>query len=151
MTKRHTGIEKKFPSYFASFKLPAEAVEDSLVVYRACVTNKVDRESFLPSCEENNFAQPKDPTEPGSYSLSVYENPKDLKRFAGLTSSLRPPLQIAKGTTEPCCGVIQRTRERTKEKTSHVDWWLYENAVPHEHFWLVDDFATELKNFKPKG
>ncbi|MCL2049780.1 MAG: hypothetical protein FWG87_13755 [Defluviitaleaceae bacterium] len=145
---KHEGIEKEFPSYFKNFKLPDGASESSIEVYRACKTRKVEKPSFLPTFEENNFCEPENPTEPSEYSLSVYEKPKDVKRFASLNGNYSPPWKIAKGTTEPCCGRVQRTSERTKEKTSHVDWWLYENALPHEHFEIIDDFGEYLNTHK---
>jgi hypothetical protein len=83
-----------------------------------------------------------DSSEPMKYSLSAFEKPKDVKRFA-ITNihTNRAPLKIALGTTEPCCGLTQRTRERIKsKKNSHVDWWLYENSEPHIHFKLIEDF-----------
>lgn len=73
-----------------------------------------------------------------------------MKRFAALDGNFKPTWKIAKGTTEPCCGIIQKTKERTKENTSHVDWWLYEKAKPHEHFKIIDDFNAELEAYKQK-
>jgi len=142
----HSGIEKKFPSYFSKFRLPEEASENALVVYRACKTQMVDKESFTPSYEESGFAEPTDPSNPKEYSLSVYEDPKDMRRFAGLTNTIRPPMTIAKGITAPCCGLAQRTSEREKRRTvrSHVDWWLYEQAQPHMHFEIIDDFKAYI-------
>jgi len=141
----HEGIEKKFPSYFQSFTLPCEAIEESLVVYRACKTRAVEKKSFLPSYEENNFLTPENQAEPGEYSLSVYTKPKDVKRFAKLNGNFSPPWKIAKGATAPCCGVVQKTRERdNSNRTSHIDWWLYEKALPHEHFEIIDDFDAYI-------
>ncbi len=51
-------------------------------------------------------------------------------------------LKIATGDgTAPCCGPSQRTKERKpKHKSSHVDWWIYENEKPYQHFELIVNF-----------
>lgn len=46
-------IEKIFPDYFQRFKLPDGAREELIKVYRACRSGKCDKNSFLPSFEEN--------------------------------------------------------------------------------------------------
>ncbi len=94
-------IEKIFPDYFQRFKLPDGAREESIRVYRACRTGKCDKNSFLPSFEENGYALNPlvDLTDPGQYSLSTFEKPKDVKRFAGVISDMKVPYQIAVGAT----------------------------------------------------
>jgi len=32
-----------------------------------------------------------------------------------------------------------------------VDWWLYENATPHDYFTLIENFTEYYENFKKKG
>lgn len=147
-------LRKKFPSYFNNFELPEGAKEQKIEVFRACKTQKVDSESFLPSFEENNcsYCSGDDPSDPGLYSLSTYEKPKDVKRFANTNNKFRPPYKIAKGITEPTCGPSQRTRERKpKSKSSHVDWWIYENAKPHQYFELIEDFEKFYLDYKTRG
>lgn len=145
-------MKKKFPTYFANFELPEGAKEDKILVYRACKTNNIDKESFLPTFEENKFQLPDDDiSNPSSYSLSTFENPKDVKRFTMFRlNQLTPPCKIAVGLTEPEHGLVQRTKERfvKKSKTSHVDWWLYEDAEPHKEFKLIDDFEEFLNDYK---
>ncbi len=146
-------LEKKFPSYFKNFKLPEGAKEQKIVVFRACKTQKVDRESFTPSFEENGYSycEGDDPTDPGLYSLYTYEKPKDVKRFVNTNNSFRPPYKISKGITEPSCGPSQRTKERKpKSKGSHVDWWIYEYSEPHNHFELINDFEKFYSDHKAK-
>ena len=79
-----TRIEKIFPDYFQRFKLPDGAREESIKVYRACRSGRCDKNSFLPSFEENGCVlnPMADSTDPGQYSLSTFEKPKDVKRFA---------------------------------------------------------------------
>ena len=37
--------------------------------------------------------------DPGQYSLSTFEKPTDVKRFAGVMSDMKVPYQIAIGKT----------------------------------------------------
>lgn len=142
-------IEKIFPDYFQRFELPEGAREESITVYRACRSGKCDKNSFLPSFEENGCVLNPlaDLTDPGQYSLSTFEKPKDVKRFAGVISDMKVPYQIAIGETNPRHGLVQRTRERTKKRTSHVDWWLYKSASPYDEFEMIDNFEEHLQNY----
>jgi hypothetical protein len=145
-------IEKIFPDYFKNFELPAGAREESIKVYRACRSGKCDKDSFLPSFEQNGFRL--DPLfatdDPIQYSLSTYEKPKDVKRFADVDSDMKVPYKIAIGETNPVHGLVQRTKERSKKRTSHVDWWLYESATPYDEFELIEDFESYLKDYNQK-
>lgn len=150
-------LRKKFPSYFDRFELPEGAKEQRIEVFRACKTSKIDKESFIPTFEENGYSylHNDDSSDPGVYSLSTYEKLKDIKRFAVTNRDCRPPYKIAKGITEPECGPSQRTKERKKErnpkyKSSHVDWWIYENEKPHQHFELIEDFAVYYSDYIKK-
>ena len=142
-------IEKIFPDYFQRFKLPDGAREELIKVYRACRSGQCDKESFLPSCEENGCViNPlADSAVPGQYSLSTFEKPKDVKRFAGVVSDMKIPYQIAVGETNPRHGLVQRTKERSKKRTSHVDWWLYKDASPHEEFEIIVNFEEFFQNY----
>ncbi len=149
-----SGLEKKFPSYFNNFELPEGAEEQEIKVFRACKTGKVDSESFIPSFEENNYrySDEDDKADPGLYSLSSYEKPSDIKRFATMINSFKIPFKIAVGVTSPDCGPSQRTKKRKpKSKNSHVDWWLYEGAKPYIHFTLIDDFEQYHKEYKERS
>lgn len=142
-------IEKIFPDYFQRFQLPKGAREESIKVYRACRSGRCDKASFLPSFEERGFVLDPmaDPTDPGQYSLSTFEKPTDVKRFAGVMSDMQVPYTIALGQTDPRHGLAQRTRERTKKRTSHVDWWLYKDASPYDAFDMIQDFEQHLQNY----
>lgn len=139
-------IEKIFPDYFNRFIMPEGAHEERIKVYRACKNGTCDPMSFLPSYEENGYEL--DPLlpddDPGQFSLSTFEKPKDVKRWANIN---REPYKIAVGFTEPKHGLVQRTRERTGTKTSHVDWWLYKDARPYEEFEIIDDFCKYLDDY----
>lgn len=142
-------IEKIFPDYFERFILPDGAREELIKVYRACRSGRCDKNSFLPSFEENGYVLNPivDLTDPGQYSLSTFEKPTDVKRFAGVMSDMKIPYQIAIGETNPIHGLVQRTRERTKKRTSHVDWWLYKEASPYDEFEMIVDFEGHLQNY----
>lgn len=138
-------IEKIFPDYFQRFQLPDGAREESIKVFRACRSGKCDKDSFLPSFEENGFVLNPlaDSMDPGQYSLSTFEKPTDVKRFAGVMSDMQVPYQIAIGETDPRHGVVQRTKKRT----SHVDWWLYKDAMPYVEFEMIVNFEEHLQNY----
>lgn len=144
-------IEKRFPAYFENFSLPECAAEQEIEVYRACETRKIERASFLNTYEEKGFEVPVDMAadDPRVYSLSTYENPKDLKRFVAIDAKFSPPFLMAKGTTHPSCGPSCPTRKWKGGKGSHVDWWLYEGAEPWVHFVEVD-YDEELARFRAR-
>ena len=89
-------IEKIFPDYFERFELPAGAREESILVYRACRSGKCDKDSFMNSYEQNGFrVDPMlDEDDPRQFSLSTYEKPKDVKRFASMDSDMHVPFKI---------------------------------------------------------
>lgn len=149
-SNRNSAIEKIFPDYFSRFELPLGAKEEEIEVYRACRTCKCDKQSFLPTFEEHGlkYNPGEDPNDPSVYSLSVYEKPKDVKRFAAMTSDFGKPFAIAKGKTNPAHGICQRTKERKeKYKSSHVDWWLYKKARPYEEFTIIPEFDQYLEDY----
>lgn len=147
--KEQTTLERIFPDYFERFELPEGARSESIKVYRACKSGKCDRNSFLPTYEENGFAvdDGADETDPGQYSLSTYEKPTHVKRFAGVMYDIKEPCRIAAGLTNPIHGLVQRTRERKRCKSSHVDWWLYKDAAPYREFEIINDFDSYLADY----
>ena len=69
--------------------------------------------------------------------------------FAVLDENHPKPHKIAIGTTEPECGLVQRTRERKGKKAkSHIDWWLYEGAEPYKYFSIIADFDKYYEMYK---
>lgn len=132
-------IRKKFPAYMDSIELPTCAKEQEIIVYRACRTRRIEKESFLNTYEENGYqilAHPSlEENDPQHFSMSTYVKVKELKRFCSTNQKkYQPPYLLAKGITKGCCGVSCLTSEWKKKKGSHVDWWLYENATPWEYF-----------------
>lgn len=143
--------QKKFPDYFENFVMPENAGEYTLTVYRACVTRKVEKESFLSTYEENGYkvSDGKEKNDPGEYSLSTYESPKDVKRF-NIIRPNRPRCEIAIGTTVAKHGICLRDKDYIpeKKKSSHVHWWLYEGAEPHKEFRLIENFEEYFEKWK---
>ena len=68
------------------------------------------------------------------------EGAKELRIFF---RGHQPCAILAKGVTDPVCGMCQKTKERTGTKSSHVDWWLYADARPHIYF---EEVQTEVVN-----
>ncbi len=145
-------IEKIFPDYFERFSLPEGAHEEKIKVYRACRSGKCDKLSFLPTFEEKGFRTltSENELDPGEYSLSTFEKPNHIKRWADMTSDMQVPYKIAIGYTNPVHGVVQRTSERKAKSRSHVDWWLYKDAEPYREFELIPDFTAHLQAYIEK-
>lgn len=149
--KRTERLKRLFPDYFERFDLPEGAKPEKIEVYRACKTQKCDKESFTPSFEEKGFKylQGDNPRDPSLYSLSTAEKPKDIKRFVNLNSEYKKPYKIAKGVTSEECGFVQRTKERIpSRRNSHVDWWLFKNAEPYKFFEIISDFDKYIQDYK---
>lgn len=124
-----------------------------MTVYRACATGNTDKESFLNSFEENDFkiSAGGNYDDPSEYSLSTYTKFRDVKRFMNLTSKYKVPFTIAKGITNPICGPSLETKIwkqalGQKSKSSHVDWWIYEDAEPWLNFKVVniDEYTKNI-------
>lgn len=138
-------IKKKFPIDFPVYLLPEEAAEENIVVYRICRTGEVEPDSFLPTYRDE-LARTKEnegETDIGFFSLSTYEKLRDARQRLKFFRGFQPEAIAARGVTEKCCGLVQRTRERTGTKSSHVDWWLYKGAQPHVYFHKMEDLRKE--------
>ncbi|MEG1878039.1 MAG: hypothetical protein RR211_00245 [Pseudoflavonifractor sp.] len=133
-------MRARFPAYFINFdyELPKEASQQSITVYRACKTGKVEQNSFIPSYEEDGcMISDEHRKDPSYYSLSTYEKPRDVRRFVVIDSKYQPPYALSKGVTDPSCGPSAETRKwknGCNKKSSHVDWWLYRDATPWTYF-----------------
>lgn len=133
-------IQKVFPAYFSNFQLPEAAIEQEINVYRACPTRKIEKASFLNTYEANGFQVPvgMQENDPQVYCLSTAFRLKDVKRFVTIDSSYQPPFLLAKGHTTKVDGLSCKTSDWKKTKKSHVDWWLYTEAMP----WLAFEETT---------
>ena len=134
----------KFPADFPINLLPAGVKEEEIFVYRICRSGKVEEKSFLPTyLDELSNLKEFDKNNPQSYSLSTYEKYRDARKKLRLFSRFQPEAIIASGVTHPSCGLVLRTKEWTEKNDSHVDWWLYEGALPHQYF---DQVKEETNN-----
>lgn len=128
-------IRKKFPASFPVDLLPEGAKEENIQVYRICRTGAVERQSFLPTYLDELFRVKEiDEKDIGDYSLSTYEKARDARNRLKFFRGKDPCAIVAKGITDSSCGIVQRTKERTGQHNSHIDWWLYEGSEPHKHF-----------------
>ena len=130
-------LREKYPPGFPVEDLPEGARGERIIVYRICRSGKVDPSSFLPSYLDE-LAMTKENAEAehdiGYYSLSTFSKENDAKRALKFFRGKQPNAVLAIGSTEPSCGLCQRTKERKKNAKSHVDWWLYQGAEPHIFF-----------------
>ena len=104
--------------------------------------------SFLPTyLDETSKTKENDGEELdiGHYSMSTFEKKSEAKKKLKFFRGKQPGAILAIGPTDPSCGLSQRTKERTKSKNakSHVDWWLYQDAVPHPFFKEVETGGDE--------
>lgn len=134
-------LKKKFPTYFPINKLPKEAKEEEIEVFRACKYGFCD-DSFLTTYEECRIYKfkPKGYNEEyiGTYSMSCYEDIKDLNKMLRVSKihSKYNNLVLSKGKTNIECGIILRAND-VKKSGSHVDFWIYENAKPIKYFEVI--------------
>lgn len=132
-----------FPSDFESRILPKEAKCECISVYRIAADGVNNRDAFKGSYEKDvdrgipeDYWLKHDESDPGLYSTSCFEDIKDARRILKMIMRHNPAAIILKGTTDYCCGLCQRTRDRKKLgcRKSHVDWWVYKNSAPQNFF-----------------
>lgn len=129
--------QKVFPAYFNNFTMPSEAKGQTIQVYRACSTRRIEQASFLNTYEENGFKNSPDKREddPQEYCMSTYIRLKDIKRFVIIDSKYQPPWVLGTGRTAPEQGFSCKTKDwKRKCRSSHVDYWLYVGSKPWEDF-----------------
>jgi hypothetical protein len=135
-----------FPENFKEKILPQEARPQDLEVYRVCRDGIIHKESFLSSFEEKLQRRPTekdDPGDPSTYSTTCFSKRKDISNSLKLWRKHDPNPIIAKGKTSINNGLIQKTKERTHCKSSHIDWWIYKGKDVSVNF--VDQTAEFIK------
>lgn len=128
-----------FPSNFETEILPKGAKEEKKTVYRVMKYGEMNREGFISTYEEikRGLIPPRkrmNLQDPGMYSTSCNLEYSDAEYVVNLFMRHHPEAFVAKGETEESCGPCQLTSEREPRADSHVDWWIYEEAVPQAHF-----------------
>lgn len=83
-------VNKLWPEYSEKFELPETARDDCIKVFRMCKSSKCDHESFMCTYEENGFKclDEDEEADPSTYSMSVYYDFKDIKRFKNVNRHL---------------------------------------------------------------
>lgn len=142
MIKMSECVEKKFPSFFPENIIPEDAEYREEKVYRICRWGKIDKDAFISTYEEyirgNIQNKDLDLSDPGTYSTSTFFNKRDARGILKCITRYKPAAIVALGKTNPEYGPIQVTKNRTGQKNSHVDWWLFEQADPSDEFEEVD-------------
>lgn len=129
-----------FPDDFEERILSKGARFQSRSVYRIMKFGKINRDNFLSTFEETERGlRPPgkriNVNDPGIYSTSCNMEYAEAKYVLGIMMRHYPEPFIALGTTMQECGPSQLTSERIEDNhTTHVDWWIYENAQPQQYF-----------------
>ncbi len=130
-----------FPANFETDILPKNIVPLTLQVYRVCISGIINKNAFLSTYESvRQGLQPKPPKwnldDPGTYSTSCFKNVNEARNTLKCLKRYNPPAFIMEGEATYALGPLQRTKERTGKKTSHIDWWLYHDADPSRLFYI---------------
>lgn len=134
-----------FPKNFESDILPKEAKKFNRTVYRVMKSGVINRNEFISTFEEiqRKIIPPKkkiDLNDPSLYSTSCSEDRGDIEFVLKLMMKHNPRPIIVIGETDGECGPSQLTKERVLGKNdSHVDWWIFKDALPHNFFRKVDE------------
>ena len=130
-----------FPPNFETDILPQSIPEITLFVYRICTNGIINKESFLSTYEEVVSNRRPVPlnwgdilNNPSTYSTSCDTELKPIKNILKCLKRYYPKPIIAEGTATFEYGPLQCTRERTGEKTTHVDWWIFADGDPSSCF-----------------
>ncbi len=135
---------KCFPENFEKDILPKGAKKENKSVYRVIKYGTINREGFISTYEEiqKGLIPPKkriDLNSPGIYSTSCNIDYSEAEYALDIFMRHHPRAFIAKGETENTCGPCQLTSEREATKSTHVDWWVYEDSDPQLYFKEVDN------------
>jgi len=128
-------MNKRFPVFFPEWCPPNDAREEAIDVFRMTKKNNFSSDDFyshvilFPDREDFKKIDK-------AYGLSVYKDANDLIKQRKRVPNLRNNWKFtAKGKTLPDCGVVKET---PTNKNSHITWWIYDGAEPHNNFSSVD-------------
>lgn len=136
---------KCFPDNFETAILPKEAKKENKRVYRIIKYGIDNRDSYVGTYEEmckGLIPRKKriDLTDPSLYSTSCNIEYDEAEYVLDIMMRHHPKAVIAMGETEGKCGPCQLTANREPDNhSSHVDWWIYEDAEPQKYFQEVAD------------
>ncbi len=75
------------------------------------------------------------------YGVSVFEELDDVKALLLKVPHFKTKFEaIANGITKDEDGCIRRDKRNGYSSTSHLTWWLFENAKPETYFVIVEEF-----------
>ena len=116
----------KYPDYFPVNCPPKDACAEEVTAYRMCKTDNIDRSDF-----QSYYEMGKDfGNNVNGYGVSVLSDIKEASVLAKMPAHRKD--YLAQGCTASICGEILRTP--SKNKSSHITWWLYEDATPEKYF-----------------
>lgn len=136
-------IKHKFPACMHTINMPdiSKFKLEKIIVYRACVDNKINREAFIPSyldpLQNTTPIVKNNPQHPSIYSVSVFASEKEAIRVMKILSNTKSrPFVLGKGTTNKKQGIWEKTCEwnPSHKKDTHYDYWLYEDNDVYNDF-----------------
>lgn len=116
----------KFPEYFPEGCPPQNAEPESIEAYRLCKTESITRVDFYSFYELGKNIK----GNINGYGVSVIGNYGEASTLSKMPTHKKE--YLACGVTDPDCGVVLRTPSRNL--SSHITWWLYEDATPEKYF-----------------
>lgn len=146
MENRNKKFPESYPDNLLDMIIADGASENTFNdVYRVSNCELINRDSFLSSFLEKIRSEDtvnrdaylaKDMTI-DDFSTSFFEKKKDAEKIIVLKIKYENKPILMKGTIIPDLGLSIRTKEsktrnisKKRSKSSHIDWWLYEDADP---------------------
>ena len=152
---------ESYPKNLLELIVEDGAEANEIVVFRICRNGVVNRDSFVSTVQDpyqgiknknlvnrDLVLSNNDNIDISHYSTSCFEELSDVNRIFGAMQKTTPKQIIAKGITDPSCGLSLRSkmsRSRKKNKGSHVDWWIYKDANPEDFF---AEYTSEMEMIK---
>lgn len=119
-----------FPAYFPQGCPPSDAQEKELIAYRLCKSNPVVISDFY-----SYYQLRLDFNGVNGYGVSLFTDLNEaitLKKMPAHKNEM-----LAKGVTSHLCGLMKETP--TRRFSSHITWWLYEDARPENYFQVMEE------------
>lgn len=132
-----------WPTFFPNNCPPSDAVTKKINVFRLVGNNPPIEDDFLSSYQQNpkrKYGRPNGEIPILAYGLSCftdYHHAIEQGRILSKTPYYRKRSKlnlVASGHTEPECGVVKET---PREFSSHVTYWLHQDASIVNHFKVI--------------
>lgn len=121
--------------------LPPEATMKHIEnVYRFCLWGKIDKKAFQCTylTKEEICCKDLDYDNYGTFSTSCYGKLRDVKKKFICFTRHEPEAIVAIGTITPESGYSCEDKLLRDTKSSHIHWWIFEDASPWESFKKFD-------------